>query len=103
MCLHSVAAAQPWQPPANNRLTADWSHLRPNTGILPGLPSVMVKRMRVAFDGGRMTSEAGISLFAAIEQRLGGGALADLLRPLPRRVRASAARACRDGPLWGRC
>jgi len=44
----------------------------------------MVKRMRVAFDGGRMTSEAGISLFAAIEQRLGAGALADSLRTLAR-------------------
>jgi hypothetical protein len=42
-----------------------------STGILPGLPLVMVKPVRVALDGGRMTSDAGISLLAAIEQRLG--------------------------------
>jgi len=41
------------------------------TGILPGLPSVMGKPVHVAFDGGRMTSDAGILLLAAIEQRLG--------------------------------
>jgi len=32
-----------------------------STGILPGLPSVMGKPVHVAFDGGRMTSDAGIS------------------------------------------
>jgi len=41
------------------------------TEILPGLPSVMGKPVHVAFDGGRMTSDAGILLLAAIEQRLG--------------------------------
>ena len=41
------------------------------TGILPGLPSVMGKPVHVAFDSGRMTSDAGILLLAAIEQRLG--------------------------------
>src|SRR5216684_6292949 len=55
-------------------------HLRPtefapamdeSTGILPGLPSVMGKPVHVAFDGGRLTSDAGILLLAAIEQRLG--------------------------------
>jgi len=39
--------------------------------ILPGLPSVKGKPVHVAFDGGRMTSDAGILLLAAIEQRLG--------------------------------
>jgi hypothetical protein len=42
-----------------------------STGILPGLPSVKGKPVHVAFDGGRMTSDAGILLLAAIEQRLG--------------------------------
>src|SRR6267143_1463793 len=41
-----------------------------STGILPGLPSVKGKPVHVAFDGGRMTSDAGILLLAAIEQRL---------------------------------
>ena len=30
------------------------------TGILPGLPSVMGKPVHVAFDGGQMTSDAGV-------------------------------------------
>jgi len=42
-----------------------------STGILPGLPPVMGKPVHVAFDGGRMTSDTGILLLAAIEQRLG--------------------------------
>src|SRR6266581_1536213 len=42
-----------------------------STGILPGLPAVAGKPVHVAFDGGRMTSDAGILLLAAIEQRLG--------------------------------
>ncbi len=42
-----------------------------STGILPGLPSVKGKPVHVAFDGGRMTSDAGILLLAAVEQRLG--------------------------------
>jgi hypothetical protein len=41
-----------------------------STGVLPGLPSVMGKPVYVAFDGGRMTSDAGILLLAAVEQRL---------------------------------
>ena len=42
-----------------------------NTGILSGLPSVMGKPVHIAFDGGRLTSDAGILLLSAIEQRLG--------------------------------
>ena len=42
-----------------------------STGILPGLPSVKGKPVHVAFDGGQMTSDAGILLLAAVEQRLG--------------------------------
>src|SRR5271165_1622578 len=40
------------------------------TGILPGLPSVMGKPVHIAFDGGRLTSDAGILLLAGIEGRL---------------------------------
>jgi len=40
------------------------------TRILPGLPAVSGKPVHVAFDGGRLTSDAGILLLAAIEQRL---------------------------------
>ena len=41
-----------------------------STGILPGLPAVAGKPVHVAFDGGRLTSEAGLLLLAAVEQRL---------------------------------
>ena len=40
------------------------------TGILPGLPAIAGKPVRVGFDGGQLTSDAGILLLAAIEQRL---------------------------------
>jgi hypothetical protein len=40
------------------------------TGVLPGLPAVRGKPVHVAFDGGRLTSDAGILLLSAIEQRL---------------------------------
>jgi hypothetical protein len=40
------------------------------TGILPGLPAVAGTPVHVGFDGGRLTSDAGILLLAAIEQRL---------------------------------
>ena len=40
------------------------------TGILPGLPAVAGKPVHVGFDGGLMTSDAGILLLAAVEQRL---------------------------------
>jgi hypothetical protein len=39
-------------------------------GILPGLPAVAGKSVHVGFDGGRLTSDAGILLLAAVEQRL---------------------------------
>ena len=42
-----------------------------STGILPGLPPVAGKPVHLSFDGGRMTSDAGILLLAAVEQRLG--------------------------------
>ena len=40
------------------------------TGILPGLPAVAGKPVHVSFDGGRLTSDGGILLLAAVEQRL---------------------------------
>jgi hypothetical protein len=40
------------------------------TGILPGFPAVAGKPVHVGFDGGRLTSDCGILLLAAIEQRL---------------------------------
>lgn len=39
-------------------------------GVPPGFPPVMGKRVHVAFDGGRMTSDCGILLLAGIERRL---------------------------------
>src|SRR3954465_1156101 len=41
-----------------------------STGILPSLPAVAGKPVHVAFDGGRLTSDGGILLLSAIEQRL---------------------------------
>jgi Transposase DDE domain group 1 len=40
------------------------------TRILPGLPAVAGKPVHVGFDGGRLTSDGGILLLAAVEQRL---------------------------------
>ena len=42
-----------------------------STGILPGFPAVAGKPVHVAFDGGRLTSDAGILLLAAFEQSAG--------------------------------
>src|SRR6476660_1547913 len=41
-----------------------------NTGLLPSLPAVAGKPVHVAFDGGRLTSDTGILLLSAVEQRL---------------------------------
>jgi hypothetical protein len=69
-----------------------------STGILPGLPPVVGKPVHVAFDGGRMTSDAGILLLAAIEQRLGiAKRLADCIEDprAPGRVRHGLAEMIR--------
>ncbi len=42
-----------------------------NTPLPFSLPSVQRKKVTAAFDGGRMTSDGGVMLFAAIETRLG--------------------------------
>ena len=58
----------------------------------------MGKPVHVAFDGGRMTSDAGILLLAAIEQRLGiAGRLADCIEDprAPERVRHGLAEMIR--------
>src|SRR5256885_3441986 len=69
-----------------------------STGILRGLPSVKGKPVHVAFDGGQMTSDAGILLLAAIERRLGiAERLADCIEDLraPERVRHTLAEMIR--------
>jgi len=69
-----------------------------STGILPGLPPVAGKPVHVVFDGGRMTSDAGILLLAAIEQRLGiADRLADCIEDprAPERVRHGLAEMIR--------
>jgi hypothetical protein len=68
------------------------------TGILLGLPPVMGKPVHVAFDGGRMTSDTGILLLAAVEQRLGiAERLADCIEDprAPERVRHGLAEMIR--------
>jgi hypothetical protein len=68
------------------------------TGILPGFPAVAGKPVHVAFDGGRLTSDAGILLLARIEQRLGiAKRLADCIEDprAPERVRHGLAEMIR--------
>ena len=38
--------------------------------VLPGLPPVCGKPIQLAFDGGRLTSDAGVLLLAEVERRL---------------------------------
>src|SRR5436305_14034237 len=69
-----------------------------STGILPSLPSVVGKPVHVAFDGGQMTSDAGILLLAAVEQRLGiAERLANCIEDprVPERVRHGLAEMIR--------
>lgn len=42
-----------------------------NASFLPGLSPVMGKPVQLAFDGGRLTSDAGVLVLAEIERRLG--------------------------------
>jgi hypothetical protein len=39
--------------------------------VLPGLSPVTGKPMHAAFDGGRLTSDAGVLVLAEVERRLG--------------------------------
>jgi Transposase DDE domain group 1 len=68
------------------------------TRILAGIPPVAGKPVHVAFDGGQLTSDAGILLLAAIEQRLGiAERLADCIEDprAPERVRHGLAEMIR--------
>ncbi len=42
-----------------------------NAPVLPGLSPAGGKAVHVAFDGGRLTSDAGVLVLAEIERRLG--------------------------------
>jgi len=42
-----------------------------DTLILSGAPTIAGKTVYVAFDGGRLTSDAGVLLLAGIERQLG--------------------------------
>ena len=42
-----------------------------DTESVPRWPAVAGKAVEIAFDGGRMTSDAGVVLLAAVERRLG--------------------------------
>jgi hypothetical protein len=67
------------------------------TGILPALPPVVGKPVHVGFDGGRLTSDAGILLLSAVKQRLKiAERLAACLedRRDPERVRHELAEPC---------
>src|SRR5579863_6626376 len=70
------------------------------TGILPGLPAVAGKPVHVTFDGGLMTSDAGILLLATIEQRLGiAGRLANCIEdPRARQAIPTATTATHCAP-----
>jgi hypothetical protein len=84
--------------PINRRPMEFAPAVNESTGILPGFPPVAGKPVHVAFDGGRMTSDTGILLLAAIEQRLGiAGRLADCIEDprAPERVRHTLAEMIR--------
>jgi hypothetical protein len=56
--------------PDQPKLTEFAPAMTESTGIVPGLPAVAGKPVHVDFDGGRLTSDAGILLLSAVEQRL---------------------------------
>src|SRR5438270_9563402 len=47
------------------------SAMTDGSAVLPGLPPVFGKPVHVAFDGGRLTSDAGALLLGQVERRLG--------------------------------
>lgn len=68
------------------------------TGVLPGLPALCGKAVQVAFDGGQLTSDAGVLILAEIDRRLRiSERLASCLedRRDPERVRHSFAEMIR--------
>jgi hypothetical protein len=82
----------------NRRPTEFAPAMDEGTGILPGLPPVAGKPVHLTFDGGLMTSDAGILLLAAAQQRLGiAERLADCIEDprAPERVRHTLAEMIR--------
>src|SRR5215217_4037075 len=82
----------------NRRSTEFAPAMDEGTGILPGLPPVAGKPVHLAFDGGLMTSDAGILLLAAVEHRLQiSQRLADCIEDprAPERVRHTLAEMIR--------
>ena len=68
------------------------------TGVLAGLPAICGKPVHMAFDGGQLTSDAGVLLLAEIDRRLGiSERLADCLedRRSAERVKHSFAEMIR--------
>ena len=69
-----------------------------NTPTLPGLPGISGKSVQIAFDGGQLTSDAGVLVLAEIDRRLGiSERLASCLEDQrdPARVRHSFAEMIR--------
>src|SRR5208337_1317404 len=68
------------------------------TGVLAGLPAICGKPVHIAFDGGQLTSDAGVLVLAELDRRLRiSERLADCLedRRAPERVRHSFAEMIR--------
>jgi hypothetical protein len=57
--------------PADPKTTEFAPAMAEGKGIVPGLPAVAGKPVHVGFDGGLITSDAGILLLSAVEQWLG--------------------------------
>ena len=77
-----------------------------NAPFLPGLSPVGGKPVHVAFDGGRLTSDAGVLLLAEIERLLGiAERLARCLTDprAPERVRHTLAEMIVSGACSPRC
>lgn len=77
-----------------------------DSGVLPGLSPVAGKPVRAAFDGGSLTSDAGVLVLAEIERRLGiadrlAGCLSDPRDP--DRVRHTLAEIIRKRCGWLVC
>ncbi len=55
-----------WLPKPDHAKTTEFAPaMAETTGILPGLPGLAGKPVHVGFDGGRLTSDAGMLLLAA--------------------------------------
>ena len=67
--------------------------------FLPGLSPVAGKPVHVTFDGGRLTSDAGVLVLAEIERTARHRRAPGALPRGPARAGAGAARARRDDPL----